>query len=73
MFSFSGLAAAYKLKVRGFNVTVYEADGRAGGKLQSISQGGLIWDEGANTMVRLVIISIISGDDANYMFNLFID
>lgn len=73
MFSFSGLAAAYKLKVHGVNVTVYEADGRAGGKLQSISQGGLIWDEGANTMVRLVIILIISGDDANYIFNLFID
>lgn len=68
-----GLLLPISFKVRGFNVTVYEADGRAGGKLQSISQGGLIWDEGANTMVRLVIISIISGDDANYMFNLFID
>lgn len=35
---------------------VFEAEGRAGGKLRSISQGGLIWDEGANTMVDLPII-----------------
>lgn len=47
----SGLAAAYKLKLHGLNVTVFEAEGRAGGKLRSISQDGLIWDEGANTMV----------------------
>lgn len=47
----SGLAAAYKLKLHGFNVTVFEADGRAGGKLRSVCQDGLIWDEGANTMV----------------------
>ncbi|KVH92777.1 Amine oxidase [Cynara cardunculus var. scolymus] len=48
----SGLAAAYKLKVHGMNVTVFETDGRAGGKLRSISQDGLIWDEGANTMTE---------------------
>ncbi|GAV64298.1 Amino_oxidase domain-containing protein [Cephalotus follicularis] len=46
----SGLAAAYKLKSQGLNVTVFEAEGRAGGKLRSISHEGLIWDEGANTM-----------------------
>ncbi|XP_044504047.1 protoporphyrinogen oxidase, mitochondrial isoform X1 [Mangifera indica] len=48
----SGLAAAYKLKSHGLNVMVFEAEGRAGGKLRSISQGGLIWDEGANTMTE---------------------
>ncbi|CAM8945426.1 unnamed protein product [Rhodiola kirilowii] len=48
----SGLAAAYKLKSRGLNVTVFEADARAGGKLRSVSQDGLIWDEGANTMTE---------------------
>lgn len=47
----SGLSAAYKLKLQGLNVTVFEADGRVGGKLRSISRDGLIWDEGANTMV----------------------
>ena len=47
----SGLAAAYKLKLHGLNVTVFEAEGRAGGKLRSVSQGGITWDEGANTMV----------------------
>lgn len=48
----SGLAAAYKLKLHGLNVTVFEAEERAGGKLRSISQDGLIWDEGANTMTE---------------------
>ncbi|XP_038884133.1 protoporphyrinogen oxidase 2 isoform X2 [Benincasa hispida] len=48
----SGLAAAYKLKSHGFNVTVLEADQRAGGKLRSVSYNGLIWDEGANTMTE---------------------
>ncbi|XVF57840.1 hypothetical protein PTKIN_Ptkin07bG0014900 [Pterospermum kingtungense] len=48
----SGLAAAYKLKSNGLNVTVLEAEGRAGGKLRSVSREGLIWDEGANTMTE---------------------
>lgn len=48
----SGLAAAYKLKSHGLNVTVFEAEGRAGGKLRSVSDHGLIWDEGANTMTE---------------------
>ncbi|XP_024031332.1 protoporphyrinogen oxidase, chloroplastic/mitochondrial [Morus notabilis] len=49
----SGLAAAYKLKSHGLNVTVFEAEERAGGKLRSVSSHhGLIWDEGANTMTE---------------------
>ncbi|KAM3761212.1 hypothetical protein ACB098_01G250900 [Castanea mollissima] len=48
----SGLAAAYKLKSHGLNVAVFEAEGRAGGKLRSVSHDGLIWDEGANTMTE---------------------
>ncbi|CAI9111549.1 OLC1v1011798C2 [Oldenlandia corymbosa var. corymbosa] len=48
----SGLAAAYKLKLHGLNVTVFEAESRAGGKLKSVCQDGLIWDEGANTMTE---------------------
>ncbi|KAA8548215.1 hypothetical protein F0562_004524 [Nyssa sinensis] len=48
----SGLTAAYKLKLHGLNVTLFEAEGRAGGKLRSVSQDGLIWDEGANTMTE---------------------
>lgn len=52
----SGLAAAYKLKSHGFDVTVLEAEGRAGGKLRSVSYNGLIWDEGANTMVSLLVL-----------------
>lgn len=49
--SVSGLSAAYKLKSHGLKVTVFETEGRVGGKLRSISHNGLIWDEGANTMV----------------------
>ncbi|WOH05025.1 hypothetical protein DCAR_0624437 [Daucus carota subsp. sativus] len=48
----SGLAAAYKLSQRGLNVTIFEAEERAGGKLKSVSHDGLIWDEGANTMTE---------------------
>ncbi|XP_057823982.1 protoporphyrinogen oxidase, mitochondrial isoform X2 [Cryptomeria japonica] len=48
----SGLAAAYKLKCQGVAVTVFEADERIGGKITSISQDGLIWEKGANTMTE---------------------
>ncbi|KAJ3675434.1 hypothetical protein LUZ60_004476 [Juncus effusus] len=48
----SGLAAAYKLKAKGINVIVFESEGRAGGKLRSNSDGGFLWDEGANTMTE---------------------
>ncbi|NP_001413364.1 protoporphyrinogen oxidase 2 [Spinacia oleracea] len=48
----SGLAAAYKLKSNGLNVTLFEADSRAGGKLKTVVKDGLIWDEGANTMTE---------------------
>ncbi|KAL1352715.1 hypothetical protein AAHE18_06G188200 [Arachis hypogaea] len=46
----SGLAAAYTLKSHGLDVTVFEAEARAGGRLKSVSHDGLVWDEGANTM-----------------------
>lgn len=48
----SGLAAAYKLHLNGLSVTVFEADERAGGKLKTVSENGLVWDEGANTMTE---------------------
>jgi hypothetical protein len=48
----SGLAAAYRLRQSGVNVTVFEAADRAGGKIRTNSEGGFVWDEGANTMVR---------------------
>ncbi|XP_073007889.1 protoporphyrinogen oxidase, mitochondrial isoform X2 [Typha latifolia] len=48
----SGLAAAYKLKSNGVKVTVFEANERAGGKIRSNCESGLIWDEGANTMTE---------------------
>ncbi|WOL02428.1 hypothetical protein Cni_G11147 [Canna indica] len=48
----SGLAAAYKLKSNGLNVTLFEAEERTGGKIKSSLEDGLIWDEGANTMTE---------------------
>ena len=48
----SGLAAAYRLRQSGVNVTVFEAADRAGGKIRTNNEGGFLWDEGANTMVR---------------------
>uniref|UniRef100_A0A0E0KS60 Protoporphyrinogen oxidase n=1 Tax=Oryza punctata TaxID=4537 RepID=A0A0E0KS60_ORYPU len=48
----SGLAAAYRLRKRGVQVTVFEAADRAGGKIRTNSEGGFIWDEGANTMTE---------------------
>lgn len=47
----SGLVAAYRLRKSGVNVTVFEAADRAGGKIRTNSEGGFLWDEGANTMV----------------------
>lgn len=34
---------------------MFEAEGRAGGKLRSVSHDDLIWDGGANTMVILIV------------------
>lgn len=48
----SGLAAAYRLRQEGVNVTVFEAEGTVGGKLQSLSENGYIWDFGPNSMVE---------------------
>ncbi|ERN06821.1 hypothetical protein AMTR_s00005p00220590, partial [Amborella trichopoda] len=48
----SGLTTAYRLKSHGLNVTLYESEGTAGGRIRSIAYGGLIWEEGANTMTE---------------------
>lgn len=45
------------MKSHGLNVAVFEAEGRAGGKLRSVSHDGLIWDEGANTMVKFFLFA----------------
>ncbi|GJN02504.1 hypothetical protein PR202_ga19863 [Eleusine coracana subsp. coracana] len=54
----SGLAAAYRLRKSGVNVTVFEAGDRAGGKIRSNSEGGFLWDEGANTMVSALFVFV---------------
>ncbi|KAK1266008.1 hypothetical protein QJS04_geneDACA016680 [Acorus gramineus] len=48
----SGLAAAHKLESQGLKVTLFETEGRTGGKIRSATEDGLIWDEGANTMTE---------------------
>jgi oxygen-dependent protoporphyrinogen oxidase len=51
-FESSGLAAAYRLKAAGVAVTVFETQNAVGGKIQSFSQNGLIWEKGPNTMAE---------------------
>lgn len=48
----SGLAAAHRLRSAGVAVTVFEAQNAVGGKIQSFSNDGLIWEQGPNTMVE---------------------
>eukprot|EP00249_Psilotum_nudum_P010281 c22447_g1_i1 orf=364-1857(-) len=48
----SGLTAAYRLKAEGVAVTVFEAEDGTGGKIRSVSQGGLTWERGPNTMTE---------------------
>jgi oxygen-dependent protoporphyrinogen oxidase len=47
----SGLTAAFYLQQRGVSVTVYEASDRAGGMIQSASQGGYLTEYGPNTIM----------------------
>ena len=46
----SGLAAAYRLKQRGFDVTVLEKGGYIGGKARTTQMKGYIVDEGASVL-----------------------
>jgi Flavin containing amine oxidoreductase len=54
-FVYSGLTAAYKLKSKGINVILFESQGNAGGKMRNNSENSFLWDEGANTMVHLLL------------------
>ncbi len=42
----SGIAASIRLKLKGYSVTVFEANGYAGGKLSEIENGGFRFDAG---------------------------
>ena len=48
----TGLTAAFYLKRRGIPVTVYEASGRVGGVIQSVSRDGYIAEFGPNTILE---------------------
>ena len=48
----TGLTASFYLQRRGFEVTVYEAGGRAGGVIQSIRSGGFLAECGPNTLLE---------------------
>ena len=43
----AGLTAAYRLKQAGFAVTVFEAEDRVGGRIQSFQRGDFLFDVGA--------------------------
>ena len=44
----AGLAAAIKLKQQGFTVTILEAQDKAGGRIRTTRNGGVLFDEGAS-------------------------
>jgi oxygen-dependent protoporphyrinogen oxidase len=48
----TGLTAAFYLKRDGIPVTVYEASGRAGGVIQSLSKDGYLAEFGPNTLLE---------------------
>ena len=48
----TGLTAAFYLKRRGVPVTVYEADGRAGGVIRSLRKDGFLAEYGPNTILE---------------------
>lgn len=48
----TGLTAAFYLKRKGIPVTVYEASGRVGGVIQSLSKDGYIAEFGPNTILE---------------------
>ncbi len=52
----AGIAASIRLAVKGYDVTVFEANGYAGGKLSSFDEGGYRFDAGPSlfTMPQLV-------------------
>lgn len=44
----AGLAAANRLKQQGFTVTILEAQDKAGGRIRTTRNGGILFDEGAS-------------------------
>src|SRR3974390_3110641 len=48
----TGLTAAFQLQRRNLPVTVYEADGRVGGVIQSVREKGYLAEFGPNTILE---------------------
>jgi phytoene desaturase len=68
----SGLAAAIRMRNKGYKVTVFEANGFAGGKLSSESRNGYRFDMGPSvfTMPRYVDeLFVLSGKNPRDHFN----
>jgi phytoene desaturase len=67
----AGIAASIRLAVKGYDVTVFEANGYAGGKLSSFDGGGYRFDAGPSlfTMPQLVEdLFILAGRKPNEYF-----
>ena len=47
----SGLAAAWRLRARGADATLFEASDRTGGVIRTVRRDGFLVDEGPNTLV----------------------
>ncbi|MEJ2194397.1 MAG: protoporphyrinogen oxidase [Ignavibacteriaceae bacterium] len=48
----SGLTTAYLLHKEGFNVTVLEKNNRVGGSIETVTEGGFLFDRGPNSALE---------------------
>jgi phytoene desaturase len=66
----AGIAAALRLKKKGYKVDIYESNSYTGGKLHALNSSGYRWDAGPSlfTMPHLVdeVIELFSNDPKSY-------
>ncbi|MDB4534411.1 phytoene desaturase family protein, partial [Vicingaceae bacterium] len=66
----AGIAAALRLKKKGYKVDIYESNSYTGGKLHALKSSGFRWDAGPSlfTMPHLVdeVIELFSNDPKSY-------
>src|SRR5512140_2154450 len=55
----TGLVAAYELRRRGVNVTLYEASGHAGGAIRTTHADGFLAEHGPNSFVTSAPVDLL--------------
>jgi oxygen-dependent protoporphyrinogen oxidase len=48
----SGLVAAFLLKKKGFNVTLFDKSGRVGGNIETVKRDGFLIEQGPNSLLK---------------------